>query len=220
MQYMNAENEKWGFLRETKKEAESAGKDEATGLKRTGLEEYLTVIFPETHDWVHDKIIEKELLPEGVKTRKHPDYRSESLKMIVEFDRVQHYGNPEKIFEDEQATKFYSSLGYKVVRIPFFIQLTNQAVKKLFDVEVDEPLFNASYPSLGPLQCRPACLCLAGIKRMAKEFKDFPDQYEANIKYLHQIDNDYMTGVSILEAVYNCTSKNDSGPLVLNNLMI
>ena len=45
---------KWGFLRETKVAAHKAGIDRATGLHRTGLDEYLKVIFPEVKDWIHD----------------------------------------------------------------------------------------------------------------------------------------------------------------------
>lgn len=36
---------KWGFLRETTALAKKAGIDKATGLHRTGLEEYLKVFF-------------------------------------------------------------------------------------------------------------------------------------------------------------------------------
>lgn len=45
----------WGFIRETSEIAERAGIDKATGIPRTGLDEYLSVIFPDTDDWVHDK---------------------------------------------------------------------------------------------------------------------------------------------------------------------
>ena len=34
----------WGFIRETSKIAEKAGIDKATGILRTGLDEYLSVI--------------------------------------------------------------------------------------------------------------------------------------------------------------------------------
>ena len=40
----------WGFLRETSELAKKAGIDKDTGLVRTGLNEYLDVIFPDTHD--------------------------------------------------------------------------------------------------------------------------------------------------------------------------
>ena len=50
---------KWGYLRETKEKAIRDGLDPDTGLHRTGLEEYLAVIFPDTSDWIHDKSIKR-----------------------------------------------------------------------------------------------------------------------------------------------------------------
>lgn len=52
---------KFGFLRENKEKALKAGIDTETGLCRTGLDEYLNVIFPNINDWVHDKQVPKEL---------------------------------------------------------------------------------------------------------------------------------------------------------------
>lgn len=73
--------------------------------------------------------------------------------------------------------KYYRSLNYKVGRIPYFIQLTKKAVKKLFNVSVKEELFDVKYPSLtGKGKNTPAFLCPAGIKRMKEEFKRFPEQ--------------------------------------------
>lgn len=56
---MDIKKQKWGFLRETKTKAEEAGVDKDTGLHRTGMEDYLKVIFPEipTDNWIHDKAI-------------------------------------------------------------------------------------------------------------------------------------------------------------------
>jgi len=47
----------WGYLRETQADALKAGVDPDTGLTRTGLDEYLSVIYPNEDDWVHDKPI-------------------------------------------------------------------------------------------------------------------------------------------------------------------
>ena len=194
--------QKWGFLRETAESAKKAGVDADTGLKRTGLEDYLAVIFPNTNDWIHDKPIDN--LPEGIKSRKRPDYRSKSLMLIVEFDGLQHYTKPDNIEKDKENTEFYESLGYKVVRIPYFIQLSNAAVKELFGVIVKEPLFDETIPSIGPKgKNSPAYLCGAGIKRMAKEFKRFPSQYFVNLEFLKKANDEFHTGVSLLEAAYN-----------------
>lgn len=196
----NMKNCKWGFLRETKELAQKAGLDADTGLCRTGLEEYLKVIFPDVDDWFHDEPIG---MLNGIKRKLRPDYRSETLKLIIEIDGLPHYTNPENIEKDAKNTLDYEQGGYKVVRIPYFIQLTNSAVKQLFDVEVQEPLFDESVPSLGIKGCNtPAYICGAGIIRMAQEFRKFPDQYKVNVGYLESLNNEFYTGVSILKREY------------------
>ena len=190
------ETRQWGFLRETKGDAEKAGVDKDTGVCRTGLDEYLAVIFPETHDWIHDK---GGIELDGKKLGTRPDYRSESLKMVVEFDGLPHYTNPDVILKDIQNTQNYEKAGYKVVRIPYFIQLSRDAVKELFGVDMDQELFDESIPSLG-LKGRntPAYLCHAGVRRMAKEFARFPRQYEVNLKALKEVNNPFLSGADLL----------------------
>ncbi len=199
---MNVDSvKKWGFLRETKAAAEKAGVDSATGLHRTGLDEYLKVIFPRVNDWIHDEMIGRSV--GGKKLRCRPDYRSEKLKMIVEFDGVQHYTSPERIRRDASNSEKYKRLGYKVVRIPYFIQLTNAVVKKFFGVDVKEPLFDPEYASLGVGIGSPACLCPAGLERMAKELVAVPQQYRVNIAALKKCNDEFLTGASLLEAAYS-----------------
>jgi hypothetical protein len=191
---------KWGFLRETTDLAKKAGIDKATGLHRTGLDEYLKVIFPQTKDWIHDKAIGEI---NGQKYRKRPDYRSESLRIIIEFDGLQHYTNPDVIEKDIENTKLYESVGYKVVRIPYFIQLTNKAVKTMFDIDISENLFNENVSSLSTTgRNSPAYLCPAGVKRMANEFKLFPEQYKTNLEFLKKQNDPFKSGHEFLEKAY------------------
>jgi len=190
-------NKIWGFLRETTELAKKAGIDKDTGLIRTGLDEYLKIIFPETKDWLHDKAFGEY---NGQKYKIRPDYRSESLKLIIEFDGLPHYKNPAVIEKDYINQKVYEDNGYKVVRIPYFIQLSNEVVEKLFGVKVPDPLFDATIPSLGINgQHSPAYLCPAGIRRMAKEFLDYPKQYQVNLKALKDANNPTLSGVGFLE---------------------
>jgi len=192
---------KWGFLRETTALAKKAGIDKATGLHRTGLDEYLKVIFPQTNDWIHDKAVGDI---NGQRYLKRPDYRSETLRVIVEFDGLQHYTNPDIIEKDIENSKLYRSVGYKVVRIPYFIQLTNRAVKTMFDVEVTEQLFDEKISSLSTEgRNSPAYLCPAGVIRMAEEFKKFPEQYKTNVEFLKQQNDPFKSGVEFLEKAYN-----------------
>ena len=194
-------NNKWGFLRETAILAKKAGIDKDTGIHRTGLDDYLKVIFPSIDDWIHDKAIG---IINGTLYRSRPDFRSEKLKLIVEFDGLQHYTKPDIIEKDIKTTELYQNFNYKVVRIPYFIQLTNKAVKTLFGVDVTEMLFDESIPSLGiEGQNTPAYLCPAGLIRMAKEFKMFPEQYNTNIAFLKKQNAPFRSGVDFLEIEYN-----------------
>lgn len=194
-------NKKWGFLRETMELAQKAGKDKDTGLHRTGLDEYLKVIFPNTVDWVHDKPIGKI---DGMICRKRPDYRSEEQKIIIEFDGVQHYTSPLNIIRDRENSVFYEKLGYKVVRVPYFIQFTNKVVEQLFGITVSEELFDESIPSMGPEgKNTPAFLCNSGIERMAQEFHKFPEQYRVNMEFMKKQDNQFLVRFELLEEAYN-----------------
>lgn len=199
MQYKS--NHKWGFLRETQKSAIKAGIDEATGIHRTALSDYLSVIFPDTTDWIHDKQIGEI---NGKKLTTRPDFRSESLKLIIEFDGLQHYNNPVNIIKDEQYTSEYVNGGYKVVRIPYFIQLTNEIVRTMFNVEVAEKLFDPNVPSMSIAgKNTPAFLCVEGVRRMAKELKMYPSQFEVNVSALKNEYNPNSTvdlsGYSVLK---------------------
>lgn len=194
---MKRVKEKWGFLRETTEAAIKAGIDRGTGLHRTGLNEYLKVIFPDIDDWVHDKAL--GLTVNNKVCRKRPDYRSEKLKMIVEFDGIQHYTMPDRIQKDIINTQFYESLGYKVVRIPYFIQLTNKAVKYFFNVDVKEPLFNENIHSMDKNERNtPAFLCGAGVLRMIEEFKYHPEQYRVNKEFLISQNDQFLTGADLI----------------------
>lgn len=194
-------NNKWGFLRETSALAKKAGIDKDTGLHRTGLDDYLKVIFPTIDDWIHDKALGKI---NGKLYRNRPDYRSEKLKLIIEFDGLQHYTKPDIIEKDLKNTELYKRFGYKVVRIPYFIQLSKKTVKYLFNVDVSEELFDETISSLGiEGQNTPAYLCPAGVNRMAEEFKKFPEQYIANIDFLKKQNDPFRSGVTFLENEYN-----------------
>lgn len=187
---------KWGYLRETEEQAQKAGASDITGMHRTGLETYLKVIFPNTNDWIHNKTV-----PNCIKNTR-PDYRSESLKLIIEFNGIDHYTKPDVIFKDIEKEKMYKDMGYKVVQIPFFIQLTNQAVKKMFGVVIEEQLFDGNVPSLlVDDSCTPAFLCPLGIKRMAEDFLNYPEQYENNMQSMKNEDLQ-LTSWDLLEKEY------------------
>lgn len=196
----------WGFIRETKEKAIEAKNDPDTGVCRTGLDEYLEIIFP-GRVWIHDTAFGNH----GDKNyRIRPDYRCDEFKIIVEFDGLQHYQSPEKIRIDKKNTQIYESFDYKVIRIPYFIQLTNDVVKELFGVEISECLFPKDVPSMGPKgKNTPAYCCPAGVARMANEFIRFPQQYEVNMKALIAMNDEFLSGAKLLQdEIYRIKHKN------------
>lgn len=191
---------KFGFIRETTEKAIKAGIDKDTGICRTGLNDYLKAIFPNIDDWVHDKLIPNATI-NGKKVKTRPDYRSEELELIVEFDGVPHYQSPIVVREDVRKTNDYIRLGYKVVRVPFFIYLNKYAVKTLFGVDMNEDLFKHKVSSISIKQgTTPMFFCPAGAKRMCEEFARFQDQLKVNIDYLESLNaEEELTGVSMLK---------------------
>lgn len=192
---------KWGFLRETRDDALAAGIDRDTGRHRTGLEEYLAVIFPDVSadEWIHDKAFG---IHGNIKYGIRPDYRCDKKRLIVEFDGLPHYNNPDTILRDKSNQKVYEDNGYKVVRIPYFIQLTNEVVKQLFGVNVKESLFPPEIPSMGPKgRNTPAYCCPAGLFRMAREIIKYQQQMDVNILALEKANDEALTRVGMLKSI-------------------
>lgn len=128
------------------------------------LGKYLQKIFQK--DFIHDKKVPKSSL----NTR--PDYRNDELMLIVEFDGEKHYTDPNVIYRDKQKDDEYKKLGYKVIRIPYFIQLETRTIKLLFNVDFE---LTQEFPH-GFIVDRnlvlPASYCKAGAQRFLKD-KEF-----------------------------------------------
>ena len=59
-------------------------------------------------------------------------------------------------------------------------------------------------PSLGVSgKNTPAFCCPAGIERMARVYKEFPQQYDINLKALLEEDNEFLAGAALLQEAYN-----------------
>lgn len=57
-----------------------------------------------------------------------PDFRIDSQKLIVEYDGFYHYTDPKVIMFDIKKAEILNQAGYKIVRIPYFVQLTSQNI--------------------------------------------------------------------------------------------
>ena len=187
-------DKKFGYIRETREMAEKAAKSSPETIF-TPLEDYLKVIFP-GRTWIHDKQFGKH---DGKTFRIRPDFLCESEKLIIEYDGLQHYTSPINIRKDCANQALYESFGYKVVRIPYFVQFTKDTVKTLFGVELPHDLASPSLPSMSvKWRNTPAFCCPAGVEKMAQEFHQHPQQYEVNARQLAEDNDEELSGLSLL----------------------
>jgi very-short-patch-repair endonuclease len=61
-----------------------------------------------------------------------PDYRSEKHKLIIEFDGDQRYRSANHVIEDKTRDQILTDAGYEVIRIPYFVQMTEPVITLLF----------------------------------------------------------------------------------------
>lgn len=139
-------------------------------------EKNLTQIFescvPE-FQFVHNKTVPDS----GIKSR--PDYRFETIKLIVEFDGYRHYQNTAVILSDYQKDKIYSAMGYRIFRLPYFIQMTSKIISQLFNQTIP---YNQTYPHgfIDEQALLPADFCELGIQRFLSDLNTFED-YKSEI---------------------------------------
>lgn len=111
------------------------------------------------------------------------------------------YQSLKKIRKDRENQTIYESFGFKVIRIPYFINLTNDVVREMFGVNVHGNMFDPNLPSMSiKWQNTPAFCCNEGIMRMAEDFKRYPQQYEVNIRQLETENDEELSGANILKA--------------------
>lgn len=129
------------------------------------LSEVLSLICP-NKEFVKDKVVPNS----GVRTR--PDYRNDDLMLIVEFDGNHHYQVSKKIKNEINKTKLYEEMGYNVVRIPYFIQISSQTIKHLFGVDMDyKQVFPHGFISKRVIM--PADFSEMGILKFKEDLKKF-----------------------------------------------
>ena len=134
-------------------------------LTEANLSDALKEIFP-SEKFVHDKIV----VSSGIKSR--PDYVFENLKLIVEFDGDQHYRSAKKIKTELKKNNFFQNLGYTVIRIPYFIQISSATIEHLFVKKIS---YNQIYPHgfISKTVVMPCDFCELGIKKFEKDLERF-----------------------------------------------
>ena len=118
------------------------------------------------HPFIHNKQVPNS----NIKTR--PDYRNDILKLIVEFDGYHHYSTTKTIIRDELKDNTYKKMGYTIIRIPYFVQISKLIISNLFNIKTN---FIQTYPH-GFIDLKamlPADYCELGIKHFENDIKNF-----------------------------------------------
>lgn len=169
-------------------------RENATTKNQTSLKDYMNYVFPE------DEVVCDERIPDDIqidrcnkfnvkynKNKYRPDARIESRSLIVEFEGVQHFQNVSTIYKDDVRDDYLTSIGYKVVRIPFYVQLTTDMIKFYFDVdvkygsEVKSGFYSlTSDPAALNPNC-PASFSILGYQKFLNNFRDYPESTKQEI---------------------------------------
>jgi hypothetical protein len=136
-------------------------------LTESSLGKILCQLFPE-YEIIHDKSV-----PHSENKRMRPDYRIEALKLIFEFDGPSHYTQSKRILMDETKDLNYTSLGYKIIRIPYFIQfdqklLDSYGMTNRHNITCDYP---HGFVDNGAIL--PSDFCELGVKKFERDLSIF-----------------------------------------------
>lgn len=101
-----------------------------------------------------------------------PDYVNFDLKLIVEFDGNSHYQKPDMILKDQEKDRIFAEHGFKMVRIPYFVQLSESVIFNEFGLDIE---WEQTYPHgfIDPTAYLPASFCPLGIERFEKDLDQF-----------------------------------------------
>lgn len=104
-----------------------------------------------------------------------PDYRSERHKLIVEFDGDQHYRSAKHVIEDKKRDQILTDAGYSVIRVPYFVQMTEPVIGLLFGDRIADRERFKEFPHgfISDAVVFPADFCELGVARFLTDLDRF-----------------------------------------------
>lgn len=138
-------------------------------LTEKSLGNYLQLLFNDT--FIHNKVVP------GSNSKCRPDYRNDVLMLIVEFNGYTHYNSTKQIIRDYNITQTYIDLGYTVVDIPYFVQMSKDVTHILFNkyANILNYIEYSTYPH-GFIDIKAMLPCdfnILGIERFKNDLKRF-----------------------------------------------
>jgi len=143
-------------------------------MKHVRIEGYLTQSKLEEvlQEIVGDAWLGAELVVPGTRRRWDMAFSHNGCTTIVEYDGDEHYCNTLKIKADLEKDRAAAGMGYRVVRIPYWVQLTKDTLHHYFgfDAEIEQDFPHGFITT----KIFPASFCPLGIRRFLREIEALP----------------------------------------------
>ncbi len=108
----------------------------------------------------------------------YPDILVKNKKIIFEYDGPTHYTTNETIIKDYDKDYLFREKGYKIIRIPFFIEFNEKIIKKYFGEKYIDISSTYKNGFIHPNVVLPTSFCERGLYR----FIDYIENIEDDIK--------------------------------------
>lgn len=106
-------------------------------------------------------------------------YEIQGHTTVVEFDGAQHYWDSIKIKVDAEKDAVAHSLGYSVVRIPYWVQLTSETSQHYFGIQAQ---ISQDFPhGFIATKIFPASFSALGVSRFVSEISALPESIQNTV---------------------------------------
>lgn len=133
-----------------------------------------------------------------------PDYRNDELKLIVEFDGILHFTNSKRLIDDILRDIICYKLGYTVIRIPYFIDISKESIEYFFNINVN---YTQKFPHgfINKGIVLPSDFCYLGYLRFLRLLSNIPEKIynDIQISLNNKIENDNLFYYQCFSSLYN-----------------
>jgi hypothetical protein len=114
----------------------------------------------------------ERLVASGRQLRWDMVYETSTGMVAVEFDGDEHYRHSLKVKGDREKDAFAKLNGYRVIRMPYWVQLTTETLQHYFDL--DATIVQNFPHGFVTTRIFPASYCELGINRFKTEIRALP----------------------------------------------
>ena len=128
---------------------------------------------------VGDAWVGREVAIPESKLRWNIVYKHNDKMVAVEFDGDQHYRDALVIKRDREKDNLAILFDYKLIRIPYWVQLTTETLKFYFDLDAE---IDQNFPhGFITTKIFPASFCDLGVVRFQHELSNLPDRVQDDV---------------------------------------